>query len=77
MKNETNKSVVIELSNGQEVELNETWVVDDYDSYPEVDIWDCETNRQISSFIGSLPDIEDEDFDMNKFVKFVEEAICL
>lgn len=62
--------VVIELNDGREVELKECWNccdgVNDCGSY--IDVYDTETNEVIASYHGTLPDIEDEDFDMDKWV---------
>lgn len=68
---------VIELSNGQEVELN---AVQDFcngtqDSASIVEVIDCETNSVLARIKGTLPDTEDEDFDMDSYIKFIENEI--
>lgn len=67
-------SIVLALSDGTEVELIETWVIDDetHDSYPEIDIVDCETEEVLGSYRGTLPDTEDEDFDCVVLIEKVE-----
>ena len=71
------KNCVLELPNGMEVELENTWVIDDEtkDSYSVVDILDHETGEVIGSYNGELPDFEDEDFDIDKLVEDVQNAL--
>ena len=73
--NEGSNEYVIELSDGTEVELVEKWEITDDDSYPIVEFIDCETNEVIGSYRGNLPDIDDEDFDMDKLIKKVEDNL--
>lgn len=69
------KSIVLELTNGQEVELSEVWDITDNDSYSEVIITDCETNHVIGSYRGTLPDTEDEDFNTDDLIARVEREL--
>lgn len=66
--------MVIELSDGSEVRLHEVWnCCDDiHDSGSTIEVYDNEDDSFIGSFLGSLPDTNDEDFDMDYFVKWVE-----
>ena len=66
--------MVIELSDGSEVRLHEVWnCCDDiHDSGSTIEVYDNKDDSFIGSFLGSLPDINDEDFDMDYFVKWVE-----
>lgn len=68
-------AIVLELSNGQEVEVCERWEITDTDSYPIVEIIDCETNHVLKSFRGSLPDIDDPDFNSGKFLDEIEKIL--
>lgn len=64
------EEIVIVLNDGREVELKEYWQccdgVNDCMSY--IDVFDTNTNEVIASYRGTLPDTEDEDFDMDKWV---------
>ena len=66
--------MVIELSDGSEVRLHEVWNCCDgiHDSGSMIEVYNNEDDSFIGSFLGSLPDINDEDFDMDYFVKWVE-----
>ena len=66
--------MVIELSDGSEVRLHEVWNCCDgiHDSGSMIEVYNNEDDSFIGSFLGSLPDADDEDFDMNYFVKWVE-----
>ena len=66
--------MVIELSDGSEVRLHEVWncCYDIHDSGSEIEVYDNEDNSFMGSFLGILPDTDDEDFDMNDFVECVE-----
>jgi len=66
---------VIELSDGREVELRQCWDISETDSYSSVEIWDCENNSLLKSYRGSLPNFDDEDFDMDKFIEEVEKEL--
>ena len=68
-------SICLELSNGSEVEVKNAWIIEDNDSYNAVEIWDTNTNEVIGMYKGSLPDIDDEDFDIDSFIEKIEEAI--
>ena len=69
--------MVIELSDGSEVRLHEVWNCCDgiHDSGSMIEVYNNEDDSFIGSFLGSLPDADDEDFDMNYFVKWVEENL--
>lgn len=66
--------MVIELSDGSEVRLHEVWNCCDgiHDSGSMIEVYNNEDDSFIGSFLGSLPDADDEDFDMDYFVKWVE-----
>ena len=66
--------MVIELSDGSEVRLHEVWnCCDDiHDSGSMIEVYNNEDDSFIGSFLGSLPDTNDEDFDMDYFIKWVE-----
>ena len=66
--------MVIELSDGSEVRLHEVWNCCDgiHDSGSMIEVYNNEDDSFIGLFLGSLPDTNDEDFDMNYFVKWVE-----
>ena len=66
---------VIDLGDGTEVKLVEKWEITDVDSYPIVEVIDCETNEVIGSYFRTLPDIEDDDFDMDKLIKEVRDNL--
>lgn len=67
-------NMVIELSDGSEVRLHEVWNCCDgiHDSGSLIEVYNNEDDSFIGSFLGSLPDTNDEDFDMDYFVKWVE-----
>lgn len=69
------KNIVLELPNGDVVKLVDTWNIDTCDSYPEVEIYDNETGLLIGSYRGTLPDVDDEDFNIDALVAKVEESI--
>lgn len=64
------EEIVIVLNDGREVELKEYWKCCDgiNDCAAYVDVFDTNTNEVIASYRGTLPDTEDEDFDMDKWV---------
>lgn len=66
--------MVIELSDGSEVRLHEVWNCCDgiHDSGSMIEVYNNEDDSFMDSFLGSLPDADDEDFDMDYFVKWVE-----
>ena len=66
--------MVIELSDGSAVRLHEVWKCCDdiHDSGSEIEVYDNEDNSFMGSFLGILPDTDDEDVDMNDFIKCVE-----
>ena len=66
--------MVIELSDGSEVRLREVWNCCNgiHDSGSMIEVYNNEDDSFIGSFLGSLPDTNDEDFDMDYFVKWVE-----
>ena len=69
--------MVIELSDGSEVRLHEVWNCCDgiHDSGSMIEVYNNEDDSFMGSFLGSLPDINDEDFNMDYFVKCVEENL--
>ena len=71
------KNVVIEMPNGEKFGLVEVWNIDKgtNDSYSEVDIWDCETNHMIGSYRGTLPDMDDEDFNIDDLIAKIKSVI--
>ena len=68
------EDMVIKLSDGSEVRLHEVWNCCDgiHDSGSMIEVYNNEDDSFIGSFLGSLPDTNDEDFDMDYFVKWVE-----
>ena len=66
--------MVIKLSDGSEVRLHEVWNCCDgiHDSGSTIEVYDNEDDSFMGAFLGSLPDTDDEDFDMNDFVECVE-----
>ena len=66
--------MVIKLSDGSEVRLHEVWNCCDgiHDSGSMIEVYNNEDDSFIGSFLGSLSDADDEDFDMDYFVKWVE-----
>ena len=66
--------MVIKLSDGSEVRLHEVWNCCDgiHDSGSMIEVYNNEDDSFMDSFLGSLPDADDEDFDMDYLVKWVE-----
>ena len=66
--------MVIELSDGSEVRLHEVWNCCDgiHDSGSMIEVYNNEDDSFMDSFLGSLPDTNDEDFDMDDFVEWLE-----
>ena len=64
----------IELSDGSKVRLHEVWNYCNgiHDSGSMIEVYNNEDDSFIGSFLGSLPDTNDEDFDMDYFIKWVE-----
>ena len=64
----------IELSDGSKVRLHEVWnCCDDiHDSGSTIEVYDNNDDSFMGSFLGILPDTDDEDFDMDYFIKWVE-----
>ena len=69
-------AICLELSDGTEVELRDTWRIDDGGSYDVVEIIDTNTNHVIGQYRGSIPDLGDEDYDVNELMEKVEKAIA-
>lgn len=71
------ETINLTLSDGLEVQLIETWFIDDEacDSYSVVDILDLGANEVIGSYIGTLPDPEDEDFDIEALREKIEKEL--
>ena len=70
-------TLVLELSNGSEVKLHEVWNCCDghKDCGSVIEVFDCETGAILAHFDGTLPDLEDEDFDRDKYIKIIESEI--
>ena len=70
-------TLVLELSNGSEVKLHEVWCCYDgnKDCGSVVEVFDCETGAILARFDGALPDLDDEDFDRDKYIKRIESEI--
>lgn len=70
-------ALVFELSDGSEVELREAW--DCCDNHKDcgsfVVVYDCKTGAILTRFNGTLPDLDDEDFDRDKYIKKIEDEI--
>ena len=66
--------MVIELSDDSEVRLHEVWNCCDgiHDSGSMIEVYNNEDDSFMDSFLGSLPDTNDDDFDMDYFIKWVE-----
>ena len=66
--------MVIELSDGSEVRLHEVWnCCDDiHDSGSTIEVYDNEDDSFMGAVFGNLPDTDDEDFDMDDFVEWLE-----
>lgn len=66
--------MVIELSNGSWVRLHEVWNCCDgiHDSGSMIEVYNNEDDSFMGSLLGSLPDTNDEDFDIDYFVKWME-----
>ena len=64
------EEMVIELNNGREVKLKQCWNCCDgiNDCGPCIHVYGTDTNKIIASYRGVLPDTEDEDFDMDKWI---------
>ena len=67
----------IELSDGSKVRLHEVWNCCDgiHDSGSMIEVYNNEDDSFMGAFSDSLPDADDEDFDMDYFVKWVEENL--
>jgi hypothetical protein len=70
MRNE----VYIELPCGEKVILRECWTTTETDSYPEIEVR-SDNDTCLCTLKGSLPDFEDEDFDLEKFASDIEKRI--
>lgn len=70
-------TLVLELSDGSEVKLREVWnCCDDHkDCGSVIEVFDCETSVILAHFNGTLPDLNDEDFDRDKYIKRIESEI--
>ena len=66
--------MVIELSDGSEVRLHEVWNCCDgiHDSGSMIEVYNNEDDSFMGAFSDSLPDADDEDFDMDCFVEWLE-----
>ena len=65
--------MVIKLSDDSEVRLHEVWNCCDgiHDSGSLIEVYNNDDSF-MGAFLGSLPDADDEDFDMDYFIKWVE-----
>lgn len=70
-------TLVLELSNGSEVKLHEVWICcgGHKDCGSVIEVLDCETGAILALFNGALPDLDDEDFDRDKYIKRIESEI--
>lgn len=68
------RDMIIELSNGSEVRLHEVWNCCNgiYNSGSAIEVYNNEDDSFMGTFSGSLPDTDDEDFDMDYFVEWLE-----
>ena len=64
----------IELSDGSKVRLHEVWNYCNgiHDSGSEIEVYDNEDDSFMGAVFGNLPDTDDEDFDMDCFVEWLE-----
>lgn len=71
------RRLVLELSNGQDIELKEVWNCCDgtHDCGSAIEVYDLETDGLICTFAGSLPDIDDKNPLMDEYIAFVEQEI--
>ena len=66
--------MVIKLSDDSEVRLHEVWNCCDgiHDSGSLIEVYNNDDDSFMGAFLGSLPDTDDEDFDMDDFVEWLE-----
>lgn len=79
MVREDGNALVIELKDGTEVKCNEFWACDNdvffgSESGNYVNVIDCDTNEVLCTFMGGLPDIDDEE-DVEVFIEKVNEYV--
>lgn len=79
MVREDETAFVIELKDGTEVECNEFWACDNdvfvgSESGNYVDVIDCDTNEVLCTFMGELPDVDDEEA-VEAFIESVNENV--
>lgn len=62
-----------ELSDGRAVTVKSAWDCDK--SVSLIDVYDADEGILLAEYAGEMPDFDDEDFDLGKFVREVEEEI--
>ena len=63
-----------ELSDGRAVTVKSAWDCDK--SVSLIDVYDADEGTLLAEYAGEIPDFDDEDFNLDKFVKEVEEEIA-
>jgi hypothetical protein len=63
-----------ELSNGRAVTVKSAWDCDK--SVSLIDVYDADEGTLLAEYAGEIPDFDDEDFNLDKFVREVEEEIA-
>ena len=63
-----------ELSDGRAVIVKSAWDCDK--SVSLIDVYDADEGTLLAEYNGTMPDFDDEDFNLDKFVKEVEEEIA-
>lgn len=62
-----------ELSDGRAVTVKSAWDCDK--SVSLIDVYDADEGTLLAEYAGEMPDFDDEDFNLDKFVREVEEEI--
>ena len=62
-----------ELSDGRKVTVKNAWDCDKQCSL--IDVYDADESTLLAEYEGEIPDFDDEDFNLDKFVRKVEEEI--
>lgn len=62
-----------ELSDGRAVTVKGAWDCDR--SVSLIDVYDADEGMLLAEYNGTMPDFDDEDFDLDKFRREVEEEI--
>lgn len=63
-----------ELSDGRAVTVKSAWDCDK--SVSLIDVYDADEGTLLAEYAGEIPDFDDEDFNLDKFVRKVEEEIA-